>query len=231
MAHLAGEVEHDVGRHCRVTDVGALDIAESASTTRIAGSASRVAVGHEVAAIRAVARDAAQSITVTSAPPRRSARARLDPMKPSPPVTRHRRPATASTGHGVQSAASVRDDQASRPGRGESPAETRTSPSAMSHAASSAPSSSTGTSLTSVDRRRRARRAPRNSISRPTDDEAGQPAPTSSSSTASKYRALFTWSSTSKSLSRSGHGRARGTGSGRRWRRRPLHPAAPRRAP
>ena len=130
-------------------------------------------------------------------------------MKPRPPVTRHRRPAKAFDRHGVQSAVSVRDPCVSRARAvAVTTADMRTSPSTESHTASSARRLADRAAPRSPARRRRHVRACRGTRSA---DGRGDPTrdarASSSSSTASSDRALFTWSSTSKSLARSGHGR------------------------
>ena len=140
-------------------------------------------------------------------------------MKPSPPVTTHRRPVNGSTGMGSRARSVYVTARFSPRDRTATVAETRTSPSTDSHIASSdsspphrtAPASSTGSPRSTVPRYSTLARVG----TRPGRQRA------SSSSKASSDRALLTWSSTSKSLARSGHGRTSASGDGGPCTRRP----------
>ncbi len=110
VTHLAREIEHELGRHCRVTDVGALDVTDvgldhSYRRVRVA-----LGVGDQIAAIRAMARDERIDHRHLGAPAsERQSKVGADEAEP----TGDEAPAPRNdvTGHGFQTAASVRDDQ------------------------------------------------------------------------------------------------------------------------
>ncbi len=228
MAHLAGEVEHDLGAVGRASRRPPTS-PRSASTTVDRGRPARRRV--RGCRVRAVARARSASTTVTSAPPRREREreVRSDEAEPAgdqaPTPGERSRAGTASRAR--QSTAKRVVRRATR--RAELRRRRASRRRAVSHTASS--------SL--VDRRRAtstrvaaARSRPRNSSSALTATRRPGARRASSSSTASRTRALFTWSSTSKSLARSGHGRtsrrsAGGRGSDRRPRTRRPPAAAP----